>query len=362
MKKFKLGILITVFGIASLGLTGCGSKKEEETTTQTPTEAATTEEVTTEEVTTEEIKHDGVYNDLTGIWETDRTEEYGRPISVMLNNIVDAMPQCGVGEADIVYEMVVEGGITRMLGIFSDYSNIDRLGSIRSCRPYYVTVSLEYDAIYMHYGQSPQGETELATSGINNISGLSAEGNVAYYRSSDRVAPHNVFTNPEMIDAGIDYMGYSKEHYDGFESMFSFHEEDTPLDAGETANKLVTDYRQNHPWFEYHEDDGLYYRFQYKTEHVDGNTNEQLAYKNVIVQFVHYTSIDDKDRQELALVGSGTGYYATDGKIIPITWKKSSKKAQTKFYTEDGEELLLNPGKTWVAVFESENPGGVTWE
>lgn len=360
MKKFKLGILVAAFGFATLGLAGCGSKEEE---TTAPTEASTTEEVTTEEVTTEEvIQHEGIYNDLTGIWETDRTEEYGRPISVMMNNISDAMPQCGIGEADIVYEMKVEGGITRMLAIYSDYSNFERLGSIRSCRPYYVTVSMEYDAIYMHYGQSPQGETKLATSGINNLSGLSAEGGVTYYRSSDRVAPHNVFSTPEMIEAGIEYMGYSTEHYYGFESMFLFHDEVTPLENGETANKITTDYSFNHPWFEYHEDDGLYYRFQYNTAHIDGNTNEQLAYENIIVQFAHYTSIDDHDRQQLDLVGSGTGLYATNGKIIPITWKKSSENAQTKFYTEDGEELVLNPGKTWIAVFESNNTEGVTWE
>ena len=114
----------------------------------------------------QKLQHEGVYNDLTGEWVTDRTEEYGRPIAVMLNNISDAMPQCDIGKADIVYEMKVEGGITRLLGIFNDYSNLEKLGSIRSCRPYYVTVAMEYDAIYMHYGQSPQGEdTSLQAQG-----------------------------------------------------------------------------------------------------------------------------------------------------------------------------------------------------
>ncbi len=361
MKKIKLGVWIVTLSIAAMGLAGCGKKTEVETeaTTEMTTEASVEQ---TTEATTEEIRHEGIYNDLTGVWETDRTEPYGRPISVMMNNISDAMPQCGIGEADVVYEMVVEGSITRLLAIFSDYSNIERLGSIRSCRPYYVTVSMEYDAIYMHYGQSPQGETKLETSGIDNLSGLSAEGNVTYYRSTDRVAPHNVFTNPEMIQAGIDYMGYSTEHYYGFESMFSFHDEITPLEGGETANKITTDYKINHPWFEYHADDGLYYRFQYNTEHIDGNTNEQIAFENIIVQFAHYSDLDSEGRQQIDLVGSGSGLYATNGKIIPITWQKTSENAQTKFFTEDGEELLLNPGKTWVAVFESENTNGVTWE
>ena len=100
------------------------SEKETEVITETAATEATTEE-----------QHAGVYNDLTGEWVTDRTEEYGRPIAVMLNNISDAMPQCDIGKADIVYEMKVEGGITRLLGIFNDYSNLEKLGSVCSCRP-----------------------------------------------------------------------------------------------------------------------------------------------------------------------------------------------------------------------------------
>ncbi len=155
MKKTKYAIALAALGVLSLGVMGCG-KKEETTEATTETTTNETTEATTEAAT--DAEHEGVYNDLTGEWVTDRTEEYGRPIAVMLNNISDAMPQCDIGKADIVYEMKVEGGITRLLGIFNDYSDLEKLGSIRSCRPYYVTVAMEYDAIYMHYGQSPQGE------------------------------------------------------------------------------------------------------------------------------------------------------------------------------------------------------------
>ena len=223
MKKTKYAIALAALGVLSLGVMGCGKK---ETSTEATTETTTTEvttEATTEAAT--EAQHEGVYNDLTGEWVTDRTEEYGRPIAVMLNNISDAMPQCDIGKADIVYEMKVEGGITRLLGIFNDYSNLEKLGSIRSCRPYYVTVAMEYDAIYMHYGQSPQGEEKLASSGINNLSGLSSEGSVTYYRASDRVSPHNVFTDTEKIEAGLAQKGYETKHSDSFKSVFSFNEE-----------------------------------------------------------------------------------------------------------------------------------------
>ncbi len=359
MKKNKVAVFITLLALVMAVASGCGSEEEPTTTA----EEITTEEVTTEEVTEEEIVHEGVYNDLTGEWVTDRDEEYGRPIAVMINNISAAMPQCGIGDADIIYEMMVEGGITRLLAIFNDYSDLELLGSIRSCRPYYVTVAMEYDAIYMHYGQSPQGLTKLESTGIDNLSGLDAEGNVTYYRYSEREAPHNVFTNTEMILAGIEYCGYDTEHSAGFESVFTFNEEITALEDGETANKITTPVSSyTTPWFEYNSDDGLYYRFQYGEEHIDGNTGEQLAFENIIIQFAHYTSIDDHDRQELDQVGEGTGYYANNGTIIPITWEKATESSITKYYDSNGDEITLNPGKTWVTVMESDNASGVTWE
>jgi hypothetical protein len=307
--------------------------------------------------------HEGVYNDLTGEWVADRDEEFGRPISVMINNIGDAIPQSGIGQADIIYEMKVEGGITRLLAIFNDYSAIEKLGSIRSCRPYYVTVSLEYDAIYVHYGQSPQGEEILASSGIDHLSGLDAEGTTVFYRASDKVAPHNVYTDTDRLLAGIAYKNYSTEHYYGFKSMFTFNNNVITPSEGETANKITLAFGKGRtPWFEYNEDDGLYYRFQYGAEHIDENTGEQLSFENVLIQFAHYTSIDDHDRQELDLVGKGDGLYATGGKIIPVTWEKISESSQTKYYTEDGNELSLNPGKTFITIFEEDEQSNVTWE
>ena len=364
MKKNKVAIFIALLALMLTGAAGCGSKDEETTTTE---EITSEEDVTTEVTTEEEIVHEGVYNDLTGEWVTDRDEEYGRPIAVMINNISEALPQCDIGKADIIYEMMVEGGITRLLAIYNDYSDLELLGSIRSCRPYYVTVAMEYDAIYMHYGQSPQGEEKLASSDIDNLSGLDAEGNVTYYRYSERVSPHNVFTNTEMILAGIEYCEYETEHSDSFESVFQFHEEITSLDEdtsdAETANKITTPVSSyTTPWFEYNEEDGLYYRFEYGEAQIDGNTGEQLAFENVIIQFAHYTSIDDHDRQELDQVGEGTGYYATNGKIIPITWKKATESSVTKYYYSDGTEISLNPGKTWITVMESDNASEVTWE
>ncbi|MGN0395474.1 MAG: DUF3048 C-terminal domain-containing protein, partial [Coprococcus sp.] len=229
-------------------------------------------------------------------------------------------------------------------------------------RPYYVTVSNEFDAIYMHYGQSPQGQEELDKTGIDHISGLSAEGSVAFYRNPDKIAPHDVYTTADMIKAGIDYIKCDTEHDKNFKSKFIFNEKDTKPTGGETAAKVnlaISNYTQ--PYFEYNEKESLYYRFQYGAAQVDELNDEQLKFKNIIIQFAHYTSIDDHDRQLIDLVGKGDGYYISDGIAIQITWEKSSDSSQTKYFTSDGEELKLNPGKTYVNVFETDNKTGVTF-
>ena len=161
--------------------------------------------------------------------------------------------------------------------------------------------------------------------------------------------------------AGIEQKGYETKHSDSFKSVFSFNEEITAPAGGEKAEKITTPISNyTTPWFEYHADDGRYYRFQYGGEQTDGNTGDQLKYENVLIQFAHYTSIDDHDRQQLDLVGEGTGLYASNGVIVPVTWKKSSENAITKYYTEDGNELKLNPGKTWVEIVLNDSVGSVS--
>ena len=360
-----MGLVLATAIAMGISLCGCGAKKAEETTATTEAKAEVDVSQSTMMKSADAIDetfHEGVYNDLTGEWNTDRKEEYGRPIAIMINNIENAIPQSGIGQADILYEFVVEGGITRMLAIYNDYDNLEKVGSIRSCRPYYVTTAMEYDAIYMHYGQSPQGQEELDKTGIDHISGLGGEGSVSFYRSSEREAPHNVYTNSDMIKAGIDYLGCNTKHKEGFKSKFEFNEEDT-VPTGDKVNKLTLNmsvYTQ--PWFEYDSKNKVYKRFQYGDKQIDDLTGKQLTFKNIIIQFAHYTSIDDHDRQLIDLVGSGDGYYISDGVMVPVTWTKSDDKAVTKYSTSDGKELKLNPGKTYVTVFESDNKAGVVTE
>ncbi|MBD8973600.1 MAG: DUF3048 domain-containing protein [Clostridiales bacterium] len=353
MKKRLLAA--TLVTIAALGLFGCG--KKEEATTESTTEATT-------EATTEDTAHEGMeYNELTGEWSKDYVPH--RPVAVMINNLKEALPSSSTKQADIIYECMVEGGITRIMPIFSNYDGLEAVGSIRSARHYYINIANEYDAIYVHYGQSKPAKEKLEKHAIDNINGLTYD--AGFYRDSSRVAPHNAYTSGERIVKGIEDFGYSTEYDDSHEKVFSFNEEDTELADGQDANTVHVNFSSySKPYFVYNADTKVYDRYEYDSPQVDALADENdnvLTFKNVIIQISQYECINPKnDLQELTQVGEGKGYYCTDGKAIPITWKKDNKKGKTKYYTEDGQELLLNPGKTWISIIGNGDNAGVSFE
>lgn len=353
MKKHLLTIAILAAAIT--GLSGCGKKEE-------TTEAVTTAEVTTEEVT--ENNHEGMtYNELTGEWSADFVSK--RPIAVMINNLKEALPSSSTKQADIIYECMVEGGITRIMPIFSSYEGIEKIGSIRSARHYFINIANEYDAIYVHYGQSKPAKALLDDKAINNVNGMTYD--AGFYRDSARVAPHNAYSTGERIVKGIEDLGYSADYSESHEQVFSFNEEEKELESSQTANTIHVNFSSySKPYFVYDETKKLYNRYEYDAPQIDELAEEGdnvLNFKNVIIQISAYECINpENDLQELTQVGEGNGYYCTNGKAVPITWKKSSNNSITKYYTEDGEELLLNPGKTWISIIGSGENAGVAFE
>ncbi|MCM1498630.1 MAG: DUF3048 domain-containing protein [Clostridium sp.] len=353
MKKKIL--TLTVLGLAAISMFGCG--KKEETTEEPPATEATTEEVT-------EDPHEGLsYNELTGEWSADFVSK--RPVAVMINNLKEALPSSSTKKADIIYECMVEGGITRIMPIFSDYEALEKIGSVRSARHYYINIANEYDAIYVHYGQSKPAKEILDKKVINNINGLTYD--AGFYRDNNRVAPHNAYTTGERIVQGIDDFGYSADYEDTHEKVLSFQEEDTDLENGTAAETIHVNFSNySKPYFIYNADTKLYDRYEYDAPQVDDQEDENnnvLTFKNVIIQVSSYECINpENDLQELTQVGDGQGYYCTNGKSVPITWKKEAKGAKTKYYLEDGSELLLNPGKTWISIIGSGENAGVAFE
>lgn len=348
----KRGI-IAVLGLSMLlSLTACGSKEEETTAPETQTTAAATEAVKETETEEADLPEGKMYSYLTGDI-VDTSIGTKRPFAIMINNIQEAIPQSGISQADIMYECLVESGITRLMCEFQDIENLNNVGSIRSARHYYMDLAQDDEAIYTHFGQSIFAEDRI-NAGYPTISGLSGYGEAVFYRTNDREAPHNVYSSKDGLLAGLEATGISRDYPKDYKSRLNFYHTDTAPEAGDTAEKVTMPFTINNPWFEYNAEDGLYYRFQYGEPHTDVENNEQLKFKNLIIQYAKRSVISDQDHQDFELTGSGKGLVITDGKAVKITWERKSEGDRTAYYYEDGTPVYLNAGKSYIAVVPSE--------
>ena len=285
-----------------------------------------------------------------------------RPIAVMLGNDTNGAPQSGTENAGVIYEAPVEGSITRLMAIIEDYDNLPRIGSVRSCRDYFLFYANEYDAIYSHYGQAVYALQYLDQHLIDNLNGLTL-GN-AYYRTTDRVAPHNAYTDFSHLQAGIQSLGYSQEYKENYNGHFQFAADgtQTTLDNGISAGVVKLDnFAYNHPWFEYNAETGEYSRFQFGAPHIDQNTGNQLTCENIILQYSNYEPYDPNGYLNIDTQSGGEGKYITKGKAIDIKWTKDSQWGTTHYYdSASGEEIRLNPGKTWVEIVLNDSVDSVS--
>ncbi len=308
-------------------------------------------------------------NRLTGMPLSSEDLHDQRPIAVMINNIHIACPQVGIRNADIMYECTVEGGITRLMMLTTDYKTLGTIGSIRSCREYYLDMAANHDAIYVHIGGSNSGYENIRNRNVDDIDGLTSN---MYFRDQDRLKnmgyEHSAMSNGELISKAIDAKNYRTEYKDGDNTSFKFipyNEEQNSTYNGSTATNIKIPYTSVHqPRFEYNESTGKYDRFQFIDEkHIDGETGEQLAFDNVlIIQCKHSARNDEKNRINVFMTGTGKGYYASQGKYIPITWEKTDVDSPMKLKTSDGNELMLNCGKTFVNIVSEVTFPAITME
>ncbi|MSS64018.1 DUF3048 domain-containing protein [Velocimicrobium porci] len=345
MKKIKWICVLLLFAVA---FTGC--KKED---TKVSKEQVVQKETKKEESKQEkEENHDGeAKSRLTGLWVDEKIAKK-RPYAVMLNNIKFASPQSSTEQASILYEAVVEGGITRLMGLYEDFDS-DRIGSARSARHYYVSIADEYDAIYVHYGQTPWAIDKMKQLGVDNLSGLEAVGSTVFYRDNSIKAPHNAFASKKGILKGTEIKGYRTEYKKENQNHFNFYDKEQTIKNGKEAKKVELGFSSyTTPYFKYDKKDKTYYRWQFGEPHIDAQTKKQLHFKNLILQFVKQWDIGTKDYQTMDIENSsGTGYYITNGKATEITWKKKEASHEMYYYDLDGNILSINPGKSYIALY-----------
>ncbi len=340
----------------------------QDTTVVPETPGETTEQETPEQ---SEVPESRFINQLTGLPTTEQLSTQ-RPVAIMFNNIKASLPQHGFADMDVVYEAIVEGSITRLLGVASNWQALTTLGSIRSSRDYYIDFSDAHNAIYIHAGGSDVAYGVLAQRKTDNIDGVNgnASESKAFYRDQERrkkgvSLEHTMFTTGPNLTQAIADNKFVTTLKDGFVSPFKFS--DTLIDIGNTPATYVyipfSTYAQS--YFDYNPTTGVYSKGQYvntKTNnldkhdspHIDGNTNAQLAFENILVIFTKYTTIDNVGRQAISFTGEGTGYYFSGGKAKSIKWKRPSRTGGYTLYEEDGTtELLMNKGKTYIGVVKN---------
>ena len=284
------------------------------------------------------------------------TKSITRPIAVMINNHAQARPyHSGLQDANIVYEIIVEGGITRMMAVFKDKTT-ERIGSVRSSRHYFLDYALENDAIYVHFGWSPQAESDMGILGVNNINGLYDNG---FWRDTSLPVDyeHTAQTSIENIKNTANSKGYRLNYKTEdvlSEQVLKYSTDEIDLSGKEdsiVANNVSIPYSYYMTSsYKYDPEHKYYLRFANGKEHTDYVTKEQYHFKNIIVVNIGNYSIDNYGRQTLENIGSGTGYFITDGYARPITWEKSSRSSKTVYKYSDGSIIEVNDGNTFIQI------------
>lgn len=366
----RLSVLLLALFTSTLLLTGCGEEKEPDTVQpETVTEVfeQTSQEEETEEITEEADEdlppEEGMARSpLTNEW-VDEEIAAQRPIAVMIPNDKSALPHYNISNADILYECLVEGEITRLMAIYGDWTDLERVGNIRSCRDYFIYWAFEWDAMYVHAGGPFYIDEVVGRKDTHNINALTAPSGV-FYRTTDRSAPQNLYLDGADILKEATRLGYPLEAREDYVEPVHFQfatktEPNTLEQYSESAPATKIDLANAYPvtktWFEYNEEDGLYYRFQSPSggAHVDAATDEQLAFKNLLVQFTYHEVRDAKGYLAFQCIDSTRdGWYFTNGRGIHVTWEKSSDYGTTRYYDDDGNEIQLNTGKTMVCIVE----------
>lgn len=273
-----------------------------------------------------------------------------RPIAVMIDNHSDAWPQAGLKDAYMVYEIIAEGGETRLMALFKGV-DVKKIGPVRSARHYFIDYAMENDAIYTHFGQSPQAESDIKKFSINDINGIAEDG-TTFWRVKDKVAPHNAVTSTEKLLASAKSKKYKTTS--DKESVLNYVTDEINLEAGEVANIVTIPHSDLQTVkYVYDAENKVYQRYARNKEQKDWDTKSIITTKNIIITFCDNYTLNDtenKGRQGLKNIGTFDGYYITNGKAIKIKCIKNSREEQTIYQDLEGNEIKVNDGNTFVNI------------
>ena len=273
-----------------------------------------------------------------------------RPIAVMIDNHSGAWPQAGLNKAYMVYEIIVEGGETRLMALFKGV-DLEEIGPVRSARHYFIDYAMENDAIYVHFGQSPQAESDIKKYSIHDINGISEDG-TTFWRTRSKSAPHNAMTSTEKLLQSAKNKNYRTTSDE--ESVLNYVTDEVNLENGQSAETITIPHSDLQTVrYEYDAENKVYNRYARNKAQTDLETKEPITAKNIIITFCDNYTLQDsenKGRQGLKNIGEFDGYYITNGKAIKITCTKNARDEKTIYRDLEGNEIKVNDGNTWVNI------------
>jgi len=291
-------------------------------------------------------------------------EEYlhRRPIAVVINNIQMALPQSGIGYADIIYEVLSEGEVTRLVGIFQTYWP-EKIGPVRSARDYFVDFAFNHDSIFIHHGASPSGYGRIRNLRINSLDGMALEGQTFWRdrsypewaaNSGTRPFEHSSFTSGDRVQQHM--YNVNMRDYFSDDPAYGFRFDGQKPEHNGEALTVVIPFSPNYTrTFVFDEETGLYMVENRHGALYDAINHTQVSVTNILIQLTSKTHIpgDGAGRRNVQTIGSGRGYLVTGGVYHPLLWEKTGHTEPMRWYFEDGTPLTLTPGRTWINVFQS---------
>ena len=299
-------------------------------------------------------------SELTGL-PIDKDLEMQRPIAVMIDNEIKALPHYNTAGADIVYEMMnstANDRITRLMCIYKDWENLPQTGSIRSVRPTNILVAQEYDAVICHDG-GPFHINDYFSRYPYHFSGTFSRVN------NGKAREFTEYILKGDLDRNFARTGWSKEYSEAPTPHFNFADygtttnlDDWDADGIRTANHIELPFYHNKSKLVYNEETKTYDYYEYGKQHLDAETKAPLTFTNVLLQDCSFHQYDKNgyliynciDKFQFA-------YYCTEGKNISILWTKEGEGGVTRFFNASGEEIKINPGKTYIGIIPDD-----TWD
>ena len=358
MKVFnKRWMAALTLAVVVLSLTGCQSQKVNAVDAAKEGKTAANKIVAalTQVKPQVEPQVAGNINLLTGMPDLTPEAIGKRPVAVMVNNVKKAFPQYGIEDADVIFEIPVEGGDTRFMALYGDYTTMPEICAIRSCRPYFPAFSEGFDAVYVNWGMMDEVRQYVNTLGLTHYEGLFNAGglfsrDLARKEAGYALEHTGVFDGTRLDDVMHEKNQRTEIESDKTGTAFQFAAvNEVIIPTGDACTKIDVDFGHAEATLKYDEASKLYLKDYNGEAQIDGRTGNQLAFTNVLVLEAHIKLAENGIHRDVNWHG-GNGYYISNGTMQKITWSKKSESSRLMLYDENGKELVLNRGKSYIAV------------